>query len=392
LGTRRAAFIRTQIALSQLPDYDPLCVSTRQLHPDYLTGWCMTDALPKKLPAGYRWNHFEFRRGFPWKIGVHSAEAFGEDGAEIFDIAPIQALYLSSHFSQDGMSLASWKHLERIRRLEFSFGLLGPDELNELTTSPHACNLTELAIGEFEGITSKGLDTLSRSALFSQLTSLEIRSAVVPSPLLLDAFSAVREGSELSKLVLSGINLRHAEAESLFGLPVLQNLHSLDLSDNPRFGTPGLQILAQSGLLGGLRQLNLAQTRTGLAGVRDLVESTHLTNLRSLDLSWNRLGPATGLVIAVSPAAANLRVLRLSNNPLRDIGVQALAASPAFAGLLELDLCDTDLSDAGAMALAASPHLEGLLRLDLRNHTNERALSGRTRRALVERFGQRVSC
>src|SRR5205823_5593 len=37
----RARFIRTQIALAGVPEYDPLHVSTRQLDPDAFHGWGM---------------------------------------------------------------------------------------------------------------------------------------------------------------------------------------------------------------------------------------------------------------------------------------------------------------------------------------------------------------
>ena len=80
---RRAHFIRAQIALARVPEYDPLWVSARQHEPDAATGHLMAHTLPKKgeLPRGYSWHKFEFRRGFPWKAGVLSLAAFVDAGA-----------------------------------------------------------------------------------------------------------------------------------------------------------------------------------------------------------------------------------------------------------------------------------------------------------------------
>src|ERR1043166_4810535 len=89
--TARAHFIRAQVALARVPEYDPLHVSTRQLGPDVLTGHGMAHTLPK-VPGGYAWSTFEFRRGFPWKVGLLSLDAFVGDGAAVFDAAPVQAL------------------------------------------------------------------------------------------------------------------------------------------------------------------------------------------------------------------------------------------------------------------------------------------------------------
>ncbi|HSQ55506.1 MAG TPA: TIGR02996 domain-containing protein, partial [Gemmata sp.] len=91
LDARRAAFIRAQIALANAREYDPLYISTKQLDPDVLYGWGMAHALPR-VPGGYGWEKFEFRRGFPWKVGVQSLQAFVGDGGAVFATAPIQAL------------------------------------------------------------------------------------------------------------------------------------------------------------------------------------------------------------------------------------------------------------------------------------------------------------
>ena len=56
--TARAHFIRAQVALARVPEYDPLHVSTRRLDPDVLSGHGMAHTLPK-VPGGYAWNPFD---------------------------------------------------------------------------------------------------------------------------------------------------------------------------------------------------------------------------------------------------------------------------------------------------------------------------------------------
>lgn len=393
IDAARAQFIRSQIALAHVDEYDPLHVSTRQLNPDMFTGWVMAHTFPR-VPGGYSWEKYEFRRGFPWKVRAISPEAFTGDGAAIFDVAPVQAIEVigvAARSFSDVATLADWPHLARIRRLEFSFGRLGAKAIARLGNSTNAARLTELVF-ECDGITAEGLEALTQANFFDQLTTLELRSNVISPVLIVDALAAARKGGSLSRLSLNANSIHHADAPHLFALPVMHGLQSLDLSNNPQLGVAGVQSLAESGVLSGLRILNLSKTRPGVPGIRDLVETSALSSLRSLDLSANRLGPVAVKLIAASAAAQGLRVLNLGNNPVQDAGAMALANAKGLSGLLELDLEDAELTDVGALALAESPYLNELLRLNLTSHAVERPFSDKTRRVLVERFGQRVSC
>jgi uncharacterized protein (TIGR02996 family) len=386
----RAAFIRTQVAIAKVPEYDPLHISTRQLHPDMLTGWGMAHTLPK-IPGGYGWDKFEFRRGFPWKVGVLSLEAFVGDGACLFEKAPIQAIALDTRSHPKLSALADWPHLSRMHHLELSLGRLGAEALKRLGHSPHAMNLNELTF-EYEGITAEGLEAFVQSPLFPKLKSLSLNSNIIPAALIVDALAAASERGSMSRMALISNGLSHADAAHLFALPLMLGLDYLDLSDNPQLGVAGARALAESGVLQGLRVLKLNSTRPGVPGLRELIQSTELSGMRSLHLSSNRLGPVAARLVAESTAVRGLRVLNLSHNPIQDRGAEALANSEQLSGLLELDLSDTEISEAGALALAESPYLNELLRLDLRSHTNKDPLSGKTRRLLVERFGRRVAC
>ncbi len=385
----RAEFIRTQIALARVPQYDPFHITTRQLHPDAVHGWCRTDDLPP-IPHGYSWEKFEFRRGFPWKVGMSSLPECLGTGESVFRSAPVQAFSIDSRRQADLALLADWPHLGRVRLLEFTLGQFGADALARLADSPHATQLRALVF-QYHGISADGLQALTASPLFGRLEVLELHSNMIPPPLLVDALAAAQGPGSLSRLALVWSGLTGADAAPLFALPVLRGLDHLDLSENRQLGSEGVAALAESGILRGLRVLNLSGTLPGTTGVRALTEAYGLSGLRSLDLSANRLGPAAVNSIVESGLARGLRVLNLSRNPIGDRGAVALAGARALSGLLELDLDDTDLTDAGAFALAESPYLGGLLRLSLASYTRTaRPFGEAAGRALRERFGRHV--
>lgn len=382
----RAAFIRAQVELARLPVYDPVCVAARQRDPDVLTGWCMTGALPKGLPAGCGWHRFEFRRGFPWKVGVLSLAALLETGDALFGVAPVRALDVDSRDRPDLAALADWPHLARLQRLDFSTGWFGAADVARFARSPYAANLTELGF-EFESLSPEGLGALAGSPLFARLSVLELSTIRFPAALLVDALGVVRRAGALSRLALPSNGIGTDDAEALFGLPAVRELQHLDLSDNPLLAG-GLTALAGSGIVRGLRSLNLSKTRPGMFGVKALTETGGLAGLRTLNLSNNALGPNAVKALVGCAALRGLRVLNLSNNHVGDSGAADLAGARALTGLLELDLCEAGLGDDGALALAGSPHLGGLLRLDLR--TRGRTFGDGARAALLERFGDRV--
>jgi uncharacterized protein (TIGR02996 family) len=388
----RAGFIRAQVALARVPRHDPLAVTIRHANPGAVHDHAMAHTLPeeKDLPVGYGWRAFEFRRGFPWKIGMHTAAAFDAAGA-IFELAPIGALDVGPRGRPDVDAVAAWPHLARLQRLEFSSAHFGANEAERLGNSPHATALTELGF-EFDGITADGLEALGRTPLFARLSALELRSNAMPPELLADALGAVRRPGALKRLSLAANRLTGRGAENLFSLPVMRGLEHLDLADNQFLGPSGAKALAESGILGSVRILDLEDTHPGVEGIRALVETGALVGVRCLYLPECGLGPVAVQALAQSDVLRALRVLNLSGNRVRDKGAAAIAGSSALAGLLELDLADAELTDVGARALVGSPYLDGLLRLNLAATSRDRqAIGPAARWALTERFGPRVS-
>jgi len=385
----RADFIRAQIALARVPYEDPISIVIRHRNPGAVYGHAMAHTLPKDLAADYGWYAFGFRRGFPWKVGVHSATAFDAAGA-IFEIAPIRALDVGRRGRVDLDVIADWPHLARLERLDFSTAHLGAIEAKLLGDSAHTTSLTELSF-EFDGISVEGLETLACSPLFPRLRTLDLRSNAIPPALLADALGAIRRPGALTRLSLAANRITGRDAEQLFALPVMRRLEHLDLSDNPFLGPSGAEALAKSGILETVRILNLDDTHPGVPGIRALAESEALATVRCLDLSECGLGPVAVKTLTESESLRGIRVLNLSRNRVRDAGAAALAGSSVLAGLLELDLTDAELTDSGALTLARSPYFDGLMRLNLAaDPQSGQKIGPAARWALVERFGNRV--
>jgi uncharacterized protein (TIGR02996 family) len=389
----RAEFIRTQVELAKVPEYDPLWVKCRQFDPNAILGHGMAHTL-RPLPAdGVFWGSpasLGFRRGFPWFVRVERFPVFATHAPAVFELAPVRAAHVSS---RAGISrLADCAHLARLTRLECSDTRLDGEAATRLGNSEHGTNLTELSF-EQDGIEPDGLRALIESPLFPRLAALELKSNVIlQAELLIDALGAADEPGTLRSLAIPRCGVTRHDAANLFELPVLRELDHLDLSGNV-LNAGGMQALADSRVTGWLRVLNLSGTRPGVAGVRALTaEKSRLARLRSLDVSDNGLGPVAVELLAEAAGLRKLRVLNLSGNPVGDAGAAALANSRHLSELLELDLGDAGVGDAGAQALAESPHLGNLLRLNLRCRKAGRSLGTAARRALRERFGARVSC
>lgn len=383
-----AAFIRTQVELARLPEYDPLWAKCRQLDTNAIHGWTMAHTLPT-LPDGFDKSSFRFRRGFAWLVKVRNPDSFLFDADALFAAAPVGALDFVGTHRPDPAELAACPRLARLRRLEFADTWFDAADLAPLGDSPHAAGLTELAF-EDGAIRADGLQALARSPLFARLDALALTNNFLAPALLVDALGAAARRGSLRRLALRFCDIPPPDAPHLFALPVMRGLEELDLGDNPGLGGEGVRALVESGVVRGLSVLKLSKTLPGVPGVRELAETGGLGRVRWLDLSENRLGPTAVGLLADSRHTRGLRVLDLSNNPVGDKGAAALAGSPHLAGLIELVLADCGIGDRGALALAGSPHLDGLARLDLRDRTG-RPLGDEARARLTDRFGPLVS-
>lgn len=125
--------------------------------------------------------------------------------------------------------------------------------------------------------------------------------------------------------------------------------------------------LADSPLLGKVRELSLCDAELGTGGLHILLRSPHLGRLRALDLSFNGLNDSGVRLLAGCRSLAKLTCLYLNDNVhLSGAGMAALAASPHLAALRELDVSANLIGDTGLTALARSRALVRLHALRLR--------------------------
>ena len=232
----RARFIRTQIALARLPEYDPAWVTRSTARTGRRNRLVHRCTCCRSCPAG--------------TAGTGSSSVAGSRGRSACGRGPnsskrVRQSSRSRPFKRStSVALTGpiikrvaldWPHLIRLRKLEVSVGLNDETDITRLAESEYATNLTELGF-EFDGLTTDGLRTLAASPLFPRLTDLELRSISIPSAAARRfALAAARAGPEFAlfaRLSLPNNHLDRDDAEHLFALPVMHNLEYLDVSDN----------------------------------------------------------------------------------------------------------------------------------------------------------------
>jgi uncharacterized protein (TIGR02996 family) len=375
---RRGAFVREQVALSRVPEYDPLWVRVRAHGRTFDPLW--TEGLD--LPDGIDWAPVPFRRGLPGAIHAADAAAFVAHADELFARYPIEALELVRIRPRDTRDFPACAWLERLTALSLVQGA-GGQTVGRLLASPHLTRLRELRVGP-QLTTPSTVAAVVGSAVFGRLTALGVRSERDGGPLV-NELARLAKPPPLKSLDLTGNRLSADDLEQLVASRAAAGVRDLDLSDN-NLGAAGAAALAR-GTLPALRSLRLVGTRPQEDGVHALTAAGFFTALRSLSLGGNSLGPGAAVAIAHPPGAAlQLRVLDLRENRIGDRGAAALAGSPHLPHLIELDLAESQVRDAGAAALADSPHLDGLLYLNLFGN----GISEPTADCLRERFGDRV--
>jgi uncharacterized protein (TIGR02996 family) len=377
---RRAAFVRAQVELAGLPNYDPRAVHIRHHELRFDAQW----VLGLDLPDGFDWAREPFRRGLPAAVQARDGGAFDAHADELFTRYPIEALELPVPRVQDARAMADSPWLGRLTSLTFIHGA-GRQIVAPLLASPHLTRLTELRVGS-EMTTPSAVSTIVRSPVARQLTALAVGrdgGAGRPEGSLATQLTRHARPLKLKRLDLSNNRLTAETIQQLVASPAVQALEELDVSDN-NLRVAGLTALA-GGALPNLRSLRLLRSQPQEEGVAALAASPLFGGLRSLSLGGGNLGPSAVTAVATAPAD-NLRVLDLHDNRVEDRGAVTLADSPHLANLVLLDLAETHIGDAGAAALAESPHLGGLIWLNLYGNPISDAAADRLR----ERFGERV--
>jgi uncharacterized protein (TIGR02996 family) len=381
-------FIRKQIELAKVPEYDPLWVRTWFEDRAAITGEGF-ERYACPIPGVLSWDHGPFQRGFSVRYTFQQIDQFLTVAPDLFAGTPIQSVKLYANFAlgpPDLSPLTASPYLGRLRELIVSLARLPATEIQRLQDSPHVANLTALDF-EFAGIVPDAVESLFRPPLLAQLTRLRLHSNDIPWDTLTSAIEQAGGPYRLRKLTLSQTTTAATRTHTLFAAPLLRGVVELDLSTY-QLGAPGFAALASSGI-SSLESLDLSSTAPGVPGIQALAGSAALSGLRRLILAKNRLGPVAIRHLAGSPHLANLRILDLSHNPIGDKGVAALIEAPFFPNLMQLELSDCEIGDTGAQALLNAPEPTTLLRLTVAGGSPRVRVSEGLLKKLQERFGRK---
>jgi uncharacterized protein (TIGR02996 family) len=388
----RAEFIRVQIELARLPPTDP-CVSELRAREGRLF-------IPNRQRWGFPGKHRpHFRRGFldEWEYGWPPDEAFRQ--------APIQTIWhaVDPYWGEDGVDEAhpypvDSPYLSRIRTAHLPAGRSSSIPVETLilfTASPHLTDLRSL------DVSGNPLCDAGFEELIGREPTSASRTSTRPTPLGL---------RQLETLNVSETDLGNVALKALTESSLARTLTRLDLSENGRITSSGLDRLLRSDLGSRLRELSLAlpsNSRRSLAsvlvkalprlrlrrlracGVFNTVDAVEaLANapswgpLEALDLSYTSLSGAAFKTLMGCPHLAGISTLYLDLCALKDADMQPLARCRHLKNLTHLSLVSNPIGDAGARAIAESTHLRQLVYLNLA--TSGSALGDAGLKALTE--------
>jgi uncharacterized protein (TIGR02996 family) len=410
----RAAFIRIQCRLAELPEDDPARDALEDEEADLLAEYERIWTEPLQGVAD-KWT---FSRGFVEHISLSGAK-FLTHAEQVFDFAPVRSLHLLIH-SRDVPHLIACSHLRWIEALDFRGCHLNDRALQQLLTAPYLERLTSLHLSG-NGINTPGIHALVRAPLFRRLRSLDLSRNIAigdssarllaraesaenlevlnlaHTNLTLDGVNELLQSTTLPRLgdlnvaasranlVHSTFSLRNPVERKLLAqlrkldlseihlpvfLPVLfqsaptLNLRSLSLRDISA-EYRDIEALAHSSSLIHLTALDLRHNRLDARGARLLAEAAHFKSLMRLDVGFNNLRDTGAKAIAESPHWKRLRILNLSGNGIGGPGLKALAESANLAHLHTLDLAGNFIGADSVGTLANAPHLRHLRCLDL---------------------------
>lgn len=380
----RAAFIRIQCRLAELPEDDPARDALEDEEADLLAEYERTWTEPLHGIA----EEWKFERGFIEHLAIRGENLFTH-AERLFEFAPLRSLHPLMHF-KDVPHLAACPQLQGVEALDFHRCHLNDRALQHLLTSPYLTRLHTLdLVGN--GITTAGMQTLLHSHLFPRLRRLDLSNNIAIGDRAVHLLARAKHAESLEDLRLSATNATTASFAALIETAHLPRLKRLALSNVRSWRSSPLRLTNPSHLLGQLHQLDLSSAfhaaslpvllasltarklqtlhlvdiSLGGEDVRAFAESPHLESLTTLNLRKNTLGSEGMQILALTPSLASLRQLDVSYNNLRDSGAKALADSPHGMRLRALHLQGNGIGGPGLKALASSANFEELRILTL---------------------------
>jgi uncharacterized protein (TIGR02996 family) len=305
-------------------------------------------------------------------------------------LTQVRELNLQGCSLSDGSVLAAVAEaaprLPGLENLDLTENRLEDDHLVPLLGSTLMAQLKQLRLAFYNPIGNATLERLAAAPSLARLAHLDMSSSKVTA----GGLKALLEAptlTSLKHLYLGGTRVGNAGARLLAESPASRSLRYLSLAD-AKVDASGASFLAQSRNLGQLEFLELhtgqddERSRIGNEGLDALANTDHLPGLRHLLLVDQEISDGGMRKLVKSRLLGQLTWLKLNSNPLGDDGVKALAASPQAARLQLLDLYDCSLTSSGGQALVKSPHLKALEYLDLTDNDFDR----KTEIALRARF------
>jgi len=315
----RAELIRVQIELGRRPLAPERYELLTERQTKLLTEDAPTWMGPLVAHLGYKYfpRGWSYRRGMP-VVALTPRKFLGKSfqalAAEWFPRAGVQVVELNGTTSRlpeigespllgglhtlefydtdvkdaEVKAFAGSPHLEGLHSLTLGQTRMRAEGVRVLARSPHLPRLRHLTLCGNAGI-GLGVGDLVASPLWPRLTALNLGGAGVgPGPLaaLLEALPR----SRITRLDIGMNGLTARSCQTLADCAALRALTHLGLSD--KIGTAGVEALAGSPHLVGLRELRLTLARLGDADALILARSPHLGQLTWLDLRMNDFGPA----------------------------------------------------------------------------------------------------
>jgi uncharacterized protein (TIGR02996 family) len=349
----RAEFVRAQVRLAALPEWDAARFDLEERALDLLAEH--RERWLAHLPKWARAEELTFRRGLPESASLTPA-TFVSHGDRLAQLIPLCHVRLDG--SDRMLAVAGREATRRLTELEFNYFSGSEAEQRRFFSLLEAPRLRRLGLRRGSR-TMNAPEVLADWPGLARLTDLRVSAspsgeAILKSPHL----------GPLRRLALNDCDLDGHAWATLASCKQLGGLQSLDVSGN----APGLGIAAlASAEWPELDAFFFSLPSGSPEGAGPLLGSRWAARLRSFEMSVSGQPTARSLSDYQPQALAHLY---LHNTRLGDAGIAELASAECLTNLTSLHLPYNDLGVVGAEALARSTKLTKLVRLDLtRNGT-----------------------
>lgn len=361
-------FIRLQIERESLPTGSSAAkrMRSRELKLQKEHGMYWAGGIPSRV------ERFEFRRGFVGWIRL-GMQRFIQNIETLTREAPIEEVELRAGANRI-RKLAECPQLAQLRSITLKKCRMNEASLRAFAGSPHLSQLRHLQLYR-SNVTDSGCEGLASSASLQNLRSLDLsQNRIGPA-----ATAALTAGlNQLQSLNLFDCWIQDDGAIAIADAD-WPHLESLNLNAC-RIGSQGIEALAASTRLNGLRSLELESNRG-----RSHFGGPEFPQLQRLNLSSQRLQDDDVMMLAASPYRSALRHLDVSkNNSLTSQAIAYLAASPMLGQLDYLGVSYIGMTLDDVVALVESQHLKrrGIL------HLESTAMAVEDREGLRNRYGR----